>query len=556
MRQLHRGATLLPPAIAILLGSGCLPAGDPPVGEHIVSSRSLTGVFFTPARADGGDSTVLASGPLLGFFGAVGQAVFDLYQFPPRAPSSPEDGIEGARLAAANVIFVGGQRPSDYVPQTDAAGRLICVKGRGPADVAASYLARIDLSSGQEVDLGPPTWHPLGFLLSASRARVFVGDRVLNLDDTSTAIDPSSPAETTFIDDDLYFGVTKLGEAGTISSIYRDRLDHAPEPLLTATGMVTFRTIAADVTTQLLVYSKTEAGEIPYVLVDPKGLSSTALPSQKGGAQYQSASSDGHWLAFGESTLEGGRLFLFDWTTGDNASLTLDGSVYRAEWRPGHHELWIPLESGTNVVWKSGWDPAKSSFPAAITQVNLAPDGRQSLFTRDGRHWLSSQERTIGSDGITVAFFAGDADDPSLAPVQLNPWGEDLAALWEMDDGRLLVGASALRVGLRQDLFLVEPDTGSSRLMASGGHVVAVGRTRVLALLNWQLSSSTGDLTLIDVETGAKTLLAENVYELAVDANASSAGDVDALAPGTRIAFLVRNRLASPYDGLWVARLP
>jgi hypothetical protein len=383
---------------------------------------------------------------------------------------------------------------------------------------------------------------------------VSVGDWVFKPDDTISIID-SGPAEPAFVDDDVYYGVSKVGEAGTVSSIYRDRMGRPPESLLTTTGVVTFRTIPTDVTAQLLVSSKTEAGESPYLLLDSKRLSSTMLPLQRGSAQLQSISSDGHWLTFGEPAPEGGRLFLFDWTSGDSASLILNGSVDLAEWRPGHHELWIPLRSGINVVWASSPDTAKSSFSAGITQVEFSPDGRRSIFTRDGRHWLSSQARTVGSDGITVAFFAGDVDNPSFAPVQLNPWGEQLASLWEMADGRLLVGATALRVGERQDIFLVDADAGSSKLIASGGHLVALGQSRALALLNWQLSSSTGDLTLIDLETGAKTLLAENVYDLAVDTATSEAG-IDTLAPGTRIAFLVRNRLASPYDGLWVARLP
>lgn len=484
----------------------------------------------------------------------MGEIVFDLYRF--SAPEAgPQDGIEGLTPTVANVILSSGQSPRDYVPQTDSAGRLLCVRGHARTDAEGSYVARIDFSSGQEDDLGPPGRHPLGFLLSPSRSRVSVSGRVLNPDDTVSPIDPESPAEPAFIGDDLYYGVSKLGETGTVSSIYRDRIGHAPESLLSTTGVVTFRTIATDVATQLLVSSKSEVGETPYLLFDSERRSSMLLPSQRGSAQLQSISSDGHWLTFGEPAPEGGRLFLFDWTSGDNASLILNGSVDRAEWRPGHHELWIPLGSGINVVWAASPDTAKASFSAGTTQVEFSPDGRRSMFTRDGKHWLSSQGRTVGSDGITVAFFAGDVDDPSLAPVQLNPWGEELAALWEMADGRLLVGASALRVGKRQDIFLVDADAGSSKLIASGGHLVALGQNRALALLNWQLSSSTGDLTLIDLGTGAKTLLAENVYDLAVD-TAGSEASVDTLAPGTRIAFLVRNRLASPYDGLWVARLP
>ena len=88
--------------------------------------------------------------------------------------------------------------------------------------------------------------------------------------------------------------------------------------------------------------------------------------------------------------------------------------------------------------------------------------------------------------------------------------------------------------------------------------MVALGHTRALAHVNWENGPGTGDLCLIDLATGAQTLLAENVYAAAVDTgiHADVPAGTDALAPGTRIAFLVRNRMDSPYDGVWVAELP
>jgi hypothetical protein len=48
-------------------------------------------------------------------------------------------------------------------------------------------------------------------------------------------------------------------------------------------------------------------------------------------------------------------------------------------------------------------------------------------------------------------------------------------------------------------------------------------------------------------------VLGENVYSAALEPGPL---DADRLAPGKRVAFLVRNRLAGPYDGLWMATLP
>jgi hypothetical protein len=88
--------------------------------------------------------------------------------------------------------------------------------------------------------------------------------------------------------------------------------------------------------------------------------------------------------------------------------------------------------------------------------------------------------------------------------------------------------------------------------------VVALGQTRVLTILNWESTRQAGDLTLIDLDSAAQTMLAENVYAAAVDpgTTAKLPPDADRLSPGTRIGFLMRSRLESPYDGLWVATLP
>jgi hypothetical protein len=108
----------------------------------------------------------------------------------------------------------------------------------------------------------------------------------------------------------------------------------------------------------------------------------------------------------------------------------------------------------------------------------------------------------------------------------------------------------------RSDIFLVNGEAGTVRALASGGHILAVGANRVLALLDWQLSGATGTLALLDPTQATTTVLAEDAY--AVDAGASVVG-FDArrvLAPGAQVAFLTRYRLASPFDGLWVAELP
>ena len=171
------------------------------------------------------------------------------------------------------------------------------------------------------------------------------------------------------------------------------------------------------------------------------------------------------------------------------------------------------------------------------------------MFTRDGKYWFSR-------DGMSTVHI-GSADDPTAPVFPLHPDGSQIGAYWETHDGRLLVGASTTDDN-RQDIYLIDPQARTARALATGGHLVVPGHTRALAILNWESSRLAGDLVLIDLASGEQTLLAENVYAAAVDPGqtADVSPDADRLASGTRVAFLTRSRLESPYDGLWLATLP
>jgi hypothetical protein len=173
------------------------------------------------------------------------------------------------------------------------------------------------------------------------------------------------------------------------------------------------------------------------------------------------------------------------------------------------------------------------------------------VFTRDGRHWFSA------GTGERPTVYVGSSDDPTAPLQSLNPHGTGTTSYWETDDGSLLVGAWTLDAN-RKDIYLVDADAGTSRAIASNGHLVALGHTRALALLNWESPRRSGDLTLVDLASGAPTVLARDVYDVAVDRGQSAhvPPGTDALAPGTRVTYLTNNRLASPWDGLWAASLP
>ena len=215
-----------------------------------------------------------------------------------------------------------------------------------------------------------------------------------------------------------------------------------------------------------------------------------------------------------------------------------------ATWRHGHDEVWLQadLDAGGTAVWR--WRPGEQ--PAHVADGGLAMSFDLSAniytyagepfiehsfpgapFTPDGELWLSREP-----EGVVAI---RSVDDAAFAPFALNPIGTGVSGYVPLPDGR---GISEVYTTypFHCDISLVDPRPRTSTLLASTGYVVRVGAGRILALLNWVKGSVSGDLTLIDVDTGAQTLLAENVFAVAVE---QRPGEVDHLAPGARVAYLV-----------------
>jgi hypothetical protein len=254
-----------------------------------------------------------------------------------------------------------------------------------------------------------------------------------------------------------------------------------------------------------------------------------------------------------------------DRLTGDEDVLPITGNLAvsgsRYPWRPCRDELWLPwTEYDTNApysvinhltVWAPGV-PVRQLDGVVATALERLPDLDDSMFSRAGT-WVF----TLAVDqGGRAAVSALSADDPSQPAVPLNPAGTTVDSYWELADGRLVFEA-AITGNRINDIYIVDPARAERRALASGGHVLSVGATRLLALLDWLPSSGSGTLTLVDLETGAHTVIAENVFAAALDRRTLPGDpDGDPLGSGARLAYLVRNRLDSPWDGLWMTTLP
>jgi hypothetical protein len=560
--------------------AGCLPAGNSPPGQHVVHDRSLSGVFFVASETAGVPSRVLATGTLrlppspctLGH----GELLADVFYFPVPEGGPATEGLAGEQPIIKDFLIQGGD-VAKVTLATDRLGRPVYLTC--PVSLSIRYVGLAAwrynwtaqgasyLGSGSGKNGGP------AFVLSPGRTRIF-GDFLFDLNTGLTDLGPIDTSQGAFVREDFYYVslTTSLNAGRTTFSLGRSKSDAAPELLLASTGPLGLATIEGDRTPQILVCMQSAAGPLwsaacgsgyaPFALLDTEKLTTSVLPFRPVQLAFVSASSDGHHLLFNfpdpnsqEQRVSDFSLLVLDWTTGTTARM--DSSTFgglplsgAAEWRPGREELWFyfrEIDAGYGLWKPESGAQAMAGIPVAMTAW---PDGENSIFTRDGRYWFSwgNARRTV---------HVGPADDPAAPTFPIHPDGTVVTALWEVGDGRLLVGSSTTDPN-RQDIAVVDPALRTSHTIASGGHAVALGRTRTLAIVNWESTRAAGDLALVELASGEQTILAENVYAAAVDPGytADVPPEVDRLAPDTRVAFLTRSRLESPYDGLWVARLP
>jgi hypothetical protein len=501
--------------------------------------------------------------------------VTDLYVHPYGDAVGTTSGLASLRPALEKVapIMAGALGEA---PPSDSAGRLFLTtfdEQPPPASDSSPYLGghsnygitRYDPRTGT---VGPVLASMLRF--SPSRARVFVGDSSTgSLLDLQSSRDLTGVTVPVFVGEDFYYvAVTRTQPHGPPSNSVLTRIkpNAEPEPLLSSES-ISITAIEGGQTPLFLVQSPPTTALPGVFMLDPNTLAITPLASDLGRGNFLSASPSGRWLLFGKTTTPSNgadapiqTLVFVDWAAGTRTEVapallgtTPWGTSSSGEWRPDRDEWWTQAGNGVVKIAEPGdlmtalpVDPGSSGAP-----LHRAGTDEYSMFTPDGQYWFL---RGLDYDG--PVYFAS-ADDPTLAPIPINSLGVRVTAYWTIGDGRLLATAAGEDEG-RQDLVLVDPAAGTSRLLAGGGQVVAVGQTRVLALLEWDGGRSSGKLTLIDLATGAQTVLAEDVYLATVDPGRSA--DVppgtDVLATGTAIAFLSRGRFDSPYDGLWVTRLP
>jgi hypothetical protein len=240
---------------------------------------------------------------------------------------------------------------------------------------------------------------------------------------------------------------------------------------------------------------------------------------------------------------------------------------------------------GRRVAWTEGnalnvWDACApraqrcegpSDLAAEISPEAWRPDGRalRAVLGRQSLLVMSAEDGRCTLPATAAPSFAFYSEDGTKMGWLDQPFSGPDRTLW-MADG-LGQGAAAVASGPILDAFFsqdtrflvvrrLHDGTGSIGVIdlrdaspserpiaVSTAFTMALGTRRLVALTGWSNQDQSGRVELFDLVTGTSTVIAEPATTLAV------AGSVDDAAD---IAYVLRTRVPSAFDGLWLATLP
>jgi hypothetical protein len=541
--------------------AGCLPEGGPGVGERLLPGRGMVAIALPPSPS--------TAPPVL--------FVRDTTTL---VPDSPEELTIPRELHAISAP----DRPAHVIAkELDELEALDRWDGRG----------RLLVESGLRREPGAfPTWELTRYDPSTDDAEALGRVRRVHLAPDGGWLTYEGPDGRTIArgpDDrprDLGENVEQVGFAGGA--------------LLFVAGEALFRLGAADDGPQLLASGVfawlPQPGGASAVVVTGGSAARTVSRIDLGGSapilRPLTTSADPAQMLLSQ---DGGQLALVEYPPGGSSArirmIALDGTGERSAdivppaaggrpdglpglstavtiaFRPGHpDQLWCFVNGRLFVVGPSPGARAIDGpleplarilrpalpLPGAPRDGPLQPEG-SSLFTADGGRWVFR----AGASEVRLGDADHPGDDPGL-PLTSEKLGEP-PQIMELAPGGPLAVEDEPPGGSRTDLYLTEAPWQTRRLLVRDVARVVWGSGRLLALArkigqgSIGRSAGSGDLFLLDLASGAETVLAHNVVEMALPRAAAGA---DPLAAGTPLAYLVQARVPYRYDGVWRGTLP
>jgi hypothetical protein len=545
----------------------CLPEGGPGIGRQVVAERGLADVSFTRERAN-------EAGAFLLFTRAT-------------AATSPGDSTDALLRDLFVISRDGGEARlrAERLPSQvrssyfwDVRGRLYLHRNvtRQPAAqpglpaLVSWELLSLDPLADDTVSLGGVR----GERLSPARARLFCqrtdgASSVRDLTDGSERPVATMVRQSLFIGEDLYFvDDSHLGRLVAGADAPENLLPAvlAVRPIATPEGDLVVRRPTAD--------SKDEAVAVVRLTPDGPLVTDLGRASLIGDPFVSPDGGRVAWVSARPAAPEIVDLNVRDLVKGTShrspvtapavimppATSTRPPAAPQVDvsFRPGGEEVWfsidvklfvqhadavLSVDRAVNTVIRIG--PERSADRLADDQPTFSRRARASLFTSDGRRWIFQ--------GADARHHLGNADDPGTdGGIAVSTIG-GASDLLELEPGRRL--AVWLSPGNdRVDLYLLDPENDQLRFLVSDVGSTLFGQRRVLAIARKVGDRrATGDLVLLDLASGAETLLAHNVSEFAIPAPCAGC---DPTAPGAPFAYVVQARVPWRYEGLWTGELP
>ena len=211
----------------------------------------------------------------------------------------------------------------------------------------------------------------------------------------------------------------------------------------------------------------------------------------------------------------------------------LETQILPGDWRPDSGAIRM-VSSRQSLLVMSAED-GTCVLPPTVgpTLADYSPDSTRMA-------WLDQQS----SSGLDRALWIADGLGQDAVMVAYGPIVDALFS----DDARFVVvrrlhdGAGSIGV-----IDLTAPSLVERPLASPTSFTMVLGGQRLLTLTRWNSQDQTGQVELFDLVRGTSTVLAAPATTLAV------AGSVD---DAVDLAYVVRTRVASSFDGLWLATLP